>query len=661
MPTKVKFKRKGFNLSEDSNPGVIVFDTKSKSIYVGGDRFSRPETITQSKKYTSDQTYYDTGMFSYFGSNDYINKITNTNNSYTLVEFDSTAVAITGTEIEIPINFPSKNNNSFGNEYIHYFLLKNISSSDLTITLVPPTIQSVCIIGDLTPITLHANNSIEISTKVMNDNWIISKSIEMPITQKPKNVIYYTTSDGNVVKLITSHASDVFGANIVSNVYENGVGIITFDGDVTSIGYNAFSNYHEEPQDVEGGETSTIEEDFDTGNMTSITIPDSVTSIEECAFSYCTSLTSVTIPNSVTSIGNEAFQYCSSLTSINIPDSVTNMAYGVFYECTNLTSVTIGNSVTRIEYDVFVGCTNLTSIVVSTGNTVYDSRNNCNAIIETSTNKLIIGCKNTIIPNSVTSIEGYAFRECSGLTSINIPDSVTSIGSYAFQVCTGLTSVTIGNSVTSIGECAFDSCISLTSINIPDSVTSIGEMAFSYCESLTSVTIGNSMTTSIDFQGCINLTSIVVSTGNSVYDSRNNCNAIIETSTNKLIIGCKNTIIPNSVTSIGERAFQECSGLTSINIPNSVTSIGRSAFSSCTGLTSVTIPDSVTSIENYAFWNCRDLTSITSLNTTPPTIKSDTLPSHRTYTIYVPAGSVNAYKGASIWSSRKTQIQAIQQ
>ena len=385
--------------------------------------------------------------------------------------------------------------------------------------------------------------------------------------------------------------------------------------------------------------------------------------IPDSAFNNCSKLTSVTIPNSVTSIGNSAFYSCSGLTAITIPNSVTSIGINAFNHCYRLTSVTIPNSVISIGGSAFSSCFGLTSIVVGSGNRVYNDGNGSNCIIQTATNTLIVGCKNTVIPNSVTSIGQNAFQECTGLTAVTMPNSVTSIASSAFGNCTGLTSVTIGNSVTTIGNNAFSNCTGLTSVTIPNSVTSIGESVFTNCSNLTSVTIGNSVTEIgySPFQDCTSLTSIVVENGNTKYDSRDNCNAIIETATNTLIYSCKNTVIPNSVTSIGENAFSNCTGLTSITIPNSVISIGNFAFNGCTGLTSVTIGNSVTTIGDYAFGYCTDLASITSLATTPPTIQYgtfDEVPDD--CPIYVPSESIWEYKSTSGWRDRANYIQEIQ-
>ena len=351
-------------------------------------------------------------------------------------------------------------------------------------------------------------------------------------------------------------------------------------------------------------------------------IPNSVTSIGDWAFEGCTSLTSIEIPNSVTSIGYKAFSGCTGLTSIEIPNSVTSIRGSAFSGCTGLTSVVIGNSVTSIEGGAFQYCTGLTRISVESGNTIYDSRDNCNAIIETATNTLIIGCQNTVIPNSVTSIGGHAFYCCSGLTSIEIPNSVTSIEGDAFRGCTGLTSIEIPNSVTSIGDEAFSGCTGLTSIEIPNSVTSIGWGAFQDCTGLTNITIPNSVTIieSGTFYGCTGLTSIE---------------------------------IPNSVTSIGYEAFSGCTGLTSIEIPNSVTSIGDEAFDGCTGLTSVVIGNSVTSIGYDAFSGCTGLTSITSLIPAESLFDIDSYVFYnvdKTFcTLYVPVGTKETYASTEGW------------
>ena len=216
---------------------------------------------------------------------------------------------------------------------------------------------------------------------------------------------------------------------------------------------------------------------FYFSGLTSITIPEGVTSIGDGAFEY-SGLTSITIPESVTSIGNDAFGWCSGLTSVTIPDGVTSIGSGTFSGCSSLTSITIPERATSIGDNAFQNCSGLTSIT---------------------------------IPESVTLIGDWAFSDCSGLTSINIPEGVTSIGYGAFYRCSGLTSITIPEGVTSIGKETFWNCSRLTSITIPKSVTSIGNEAFQGCSSLTSVTIPESVTSigRSAFYDCESLTSVL--------------------------------------------------------------------------------------------------------------------------------------------------------
>ena len=312
----------------------------------------------------------------------------------------------------------------------------------------------------------------------------------------------------------------------------------------------------------------------------------------------------------VTNIAAYAFNDCRGLMSVTIPNTVRTIGYRAFDDCGALTSIVIPSSVTFIGEWAFRYCAGLTSIKVDSGNPIYDSRDDCNAIIRTEYNALIVGCKSTVIPNSVTTISEWAFQGCSGLTNVTIPNSVTSIGDLAFSECSGLA-------------------------------------------------------------------SIIVESGNPIFDSRDNCNAIIATATHTLFAGCKNTVIPNSVVGIryfafngctgltyvdipnsviyiDVNAFQGCTGLTDIVIPNSVTYIGGEAFKCCTGLENVTIPNSVTYIGSEVFDGCTNLTDVYSYitNLSGVTVGNNVFRSEGDYsgrTLHVPQGAAAAYQVDGKW------------
>ncbi len=413
----------------------------------------------------------------------------------------------------------------------------------------------------------------------------------------------------------------------------SGLSSITIPNSVISIGSSAFS---------------------DCSGLNSAVIGNSVTTIEDKAFYSCSGIMRLLIPNSVVQIGDETFAGCTGLTSVRLPESLISIGAKAFENCNGLTNLFIPKSVASIGTAAFYGCKGLTEIDVDSDNNAYDSRQYCNAIIETASNTLITGCINSQIPYTVTAIGESAFHGLSNLTSIafpeslisigkdafygtgltsvdfpeslitigelafgycrdilsvEIPNSVTTIGENAFLYCSGIKDVVIGNAVVSIGTGAFSDCIALgnvtfgnslatigdrafracraiATLTIPNSVVSIGGSAFYNCSGLVSVAIGNSVAAIGEsaFGYCNALRTINVDADNTFYDSRQDCNAIIETASNTLIAGCRNTTIPLTVTAIGPSAFYFCSGLTSIDIHSYIKSIGNRAFAQCKNL-----------------------------------------------------------------------------
>ena len=482
----------------------------------------------------------------------------------------------------------------------------------------------------------------------------------------------YTTNDG---KALDPYTTEGFGGEFMENIYDaaTGRGVLKLAGAVTTIPEQAFAICE---------------------NLTWIDIPEGITTIGASAFTGCSALEEITIPASVTDVGNEAFKNCPCKATINcdnvsfsgagfteiiIGDGVTTIGDSAFRECSSLTSVTIGDSVTTIGGGAFSSCSSLTSVTIG---------------------------------NSVTTIGGSAFSDCSSLTSVTIPDSVTTIGDEAFYWCTRLTNVTIGDSVTTIGNWVFSNCGSLTSVVIPDSVTTIGGAAFYRCDRLTSVTIPDSVTTIGDsaFYDC-SLRSVYceaitppslgynafkryyygdVNIGCPIYVPEGSLRAykmaenwseyaadivgynysstvtISYTTSDGMPANANGLIISNSYQNgVGELIyigkdiipaylFDNCNNLTSVNIPDNVTTIGYRAFYDCDSLTSVTIGDSVTTIGDYAFRSCSSLTSVYCKATTPPTLGGIYVFDYNA--IYVPAGSVEAYKAAAYWSEYAADI-----
>ncbi len=437
--------------------------------------------------------------------------------------------------------------------------------------------------------------------------------------------IYVLSDLVDTYKAAENWSDYAYNIQAIDNAWSSGscVAVLDNNGTLTISGTGAMADYGVGKAPWNGS----------CASITKVIIEDGVTSIGANAFYNCTSLSPVTIGSSVTSIGEYAFKDCTSLAFVTCwATSVPTLGTNAFNNNTARRIIFVLSNLVG-TYKAAENWSDYADKIKAIGNAW--SSGSCVAVLDNNGTLTISGTgamanyssgdapwfnsrasiTKVVIEDGVTSIGNYAFADCTNLASVNIPNSVTSIGNSAFQSCTSLESITIGNSVTSIGANAFQSCTSLGSVTFADNslLTSIGKNAFIYCSSLASINIPSSVTSigNYAFYQCTNLASISVEEENTMYDSRNNCNAIIETETNTLILGCKNTVIPNSVTSIGDRAFQECNNLGSASIPNSVMSIGEFAFASCTKLASVTIGNSVTSIGNYAFADCTSLTSVT--------------------------------------------------
>ena len=467
---------------------------------------------------------------------------------------------------------------------------------------------------------------------------------------------------------------------------------VTIPKEVKSIGGAVFQNSKVENLTLYASTTIDAYAFQNNNTLKTLTIIDvehGKGNIGNCAFEQCSKLTNVSIGEGVTSIGYEAFYNCSSLTSLTLGDGVTDIGYEAFYNCSSLTSVTIPSSVTSIGGYAFCQCLQLRQVRIGEGVTSIGGY-------------AFYGCSSltsVTIPNSVTSIGGYAFYGCRSLTSVTIPSSVTSIGDNTFWDCINLTNVSIGEGVTSIGNSAFYGCSSLTSINIPRSVTSIGNRAFYGCQGeliidsktffekdykssnypmssesswlsgskFTKLTIGDSITKigSYTFYKYTSLTSVTIpdSVTSIGYNAFGQCTLLKDTYV--IIANLTTYAESNDIYNISGNKHLLVNGveITELVVPDSVTSIGDYAFHNCSGLTSVTIPNSVTLIGSYAFYQCSSLTSVYCKPTTPPAGGFDMFSYYDSgkkpigCKIYVPTASVNAYKSAQYWSDYAAYIE----
>lgn len=332
-----------------------------------------------------------------------------------------------------------------------------------------------------------------------------------------------------------------------------------------------------------------------------ISIPESVTSIGACAFDTCTRLEKIDFSQGLKTIGNSAFIKCKALNDINLPDSVEVIGQSAFLECDKVDSIYIPKNLGKTNFSKVFGCPAATKLVVSSGNKYYDSRDNCNAVIETASNQIVMAISTSTIPEGVESIKKNTFKDLDKLEEITIPSTVTSIDDYAFSGCDNLGKINLSEGLISIGDMAFCDCSSLQEIKLPDSVEEIGKSAFFNCESLKSIRIPKNLkkTDLSDIFDSQSIKEITVADGNKYYDSRNNCNAVIEKETNTLVLGCENTVIPKSVIVIGENAFM--SAPAELVIPEGVEKISAYAISSDDSLKTVTLPVSLKEIGNEAF------------------------------------------------------------
>ena len=448
-------------------------------------------------------------------------------------------------------------------------------------------------------------------TATPNEGYVFVNWTENGVEVSTSNPYTFTSTENRTIvgnfamtplKITTNANSsvDLINANNQTYTWNLTAGLNEYYGDVSGFALNEITRLKRTV--VNSWDYAILS--VDASQLTSWTI------VDQYAFRLCSNLTTFILPSTIEQIKSYAFGQC-GLTSITLPEGLTTIEQEAFSYC-NIPSIEIPSTLTQISSSAF-SPQYIRTITVDPNNAKYNDGNGSNILIETDTNTLVLG-------NNSSS-------------SVVVPSGITIIGDNAYRSCDNITSITFPNSLTSIGTWAFINCYAIQSIHIPANVSSISR----------------------SFEGCYGLVSITVDSNNVKYNDGNGGNCIIETATNKLIIGCNYTTIPNSVVALGDFAFSSCT-FTSITLPSSLTTIGQNVFASCQNLETITIPASVNSIGHSAFWGANML-YIEFEGTTPPTLQTTSIFTG-SYPIYVPSSAVNDYKTSGNWVSYASRIMA---
>lgn len=469
-----------------------------------------------------------------------------------------------------------------------------------------------------------------------------------PLTDYTENIDYVVTKRylSGIGGILEENGEYTVGA--ANKKYINGKIIVPAYSNgkpITAIGENAFSGCDKLEKIYIPDTVSEISSNAFSGctALRAVRLPNELLTIGSHAFSGCDILQKIYIPDTVTEIAEGTFNSCDMLKKIHLPNELSVIGKNAFAYCISLTSMDIPSGVTQIKGNPFFGCTGLTELTVAKGNLCYRANGTC--LLDINTTAVLFGRDTKDIPTYAHRIENSAFNSCDSLIDAIIPDNIVEIGNSAFadcvnlrkvvlpkdlkvleanifSGCSSLVEVDLPNGLDQISICAFEKCTSLTAIVIPERVTRIKKDAFNGCSALENVKILSKLASfntgifyncsalkrlevaaskelcstqfPLNFNGCDSLMELVVTDEDENVKSDNNC--IIDKKNNRLIRGCKSSVIPDYIAEIGSRAFSGCSGLERVVIPCGVTKIGDMAFAKCNDLVYFVMPDSVTEL-----------------------------------------------------------------